>query len=579
LIASMLGVLLSGGVLLTIDRNLPASRQRLMLQLAGAKRLLCIGESRVEAAWTQEDEPLDLIAVDADTGRAARAISNLAGAGLPEVAPDDAAYIFFTSGTTGTPKGVLGCHKGLSHFLQWQRETFGIGPGDRAAQLTGLSFDVVLRDIFLPLVSGATLCLPEEDFDLGANSMMAWLERESISLLHTVPTLASSWLTNLTQQVSLCSLRRVFFAGEPLPEALVRRWRETFPQAGEIVNLYGPTETTLAKCFYRIPSEPSPGVQPVGHPLPQTQALVLGANNQLCGIGEIGEIVIRTPFRSFGYINASEENQRRFVKNPYRDDERDVLYFTGDRGRYRLDGALEILGRLDHQVKIRGMRVELGEIEALIGQHPAVAETLVVAREDPAGDKRLVAYVVSKQEAAVSISDLRSFLKERLPIYMVPAVFVPLNALPLTPNGKVDRRALPDPGKLHLEPEVAYVAPRSEVERTIVSAWQEVLQIEKVGVNDNFFDLGGHSLLLIQLQSKLQEVLNRDVSLIELFKYPTISSLAVYFSQEPREGPREEISSQQSRDRATVRRESAMRQKHVRQEYRAAKSLGGARDE
>jgi len=199
----------------------------------------------------------------------------------------------------------------------------------------------------------------------------------------------------------------------------------------------------------------------------------------------------------------------------------------------------------------------------------------VVAREDPAGDKRLVAYVVPKQEAAVSISDLRSFLKERLPIYMVPAVFVLLNALPLTPNGKVDRRALPDPGQLHLEPEVAYVAPRSEVERTIVSAWQEVLQIEKVGVNDNFFDLGGHSLLLIQLQSKLQEVLNRDVSLIEMFKYPTISSLATYFSQEQRE----QISSQPSSDRAIVRRESALRQKQLRQEYRATKSLGGVRNE
>jgi amino acid adenylation domain-containing protein len=563
LIASMLGVLLSGGVLLTIDRNLPPDRQRLMLRLAGAKRLLCIGDSRV--AWMQEDEPRDLIAVDADAGQVGNTIPNLAVRGLPELAPDDAAYIFFTSGTTGIPKGVLGCHKGLSHFLHWQRETFGIGAQDRAAQLTGLSFDVVLRDIFLPLISGATLCLPEEGYDLGPNSMMGWLEHESISILHTVPTLASSWLTNLTQQVSLCSLRWVFFAGEPLPEAVVRRWRETFPQAGEIVNLYGPTETTLAKCFYRIPSEPSPGVQPVGHPLPQTQALVLGENNQLCGINEIGEIVIRTPFRSFGYINASEENQQRFVKNPYRDDERDVLYYSGDRGRYRLDGSLEILGRLDHQVKIRGMRVELGEIEAVIGQHPAAVETVVVAREDRAGDKRLVAYVAPKPEAAVSISDLRNFLKERLPTYMVPAAFVLLNGLPLTSNGKVDRRALPDPGEVHLESEIAYVAPRSEVERTIVSAWQEVLHREKVGVNDNFFDLGGHSLLLIQLQSKLQEVLHRDVSMIDLFKYPTIGSLATYFSLEQRE----EISSQHSYDRATVRRESTQRQKQLRQEYRA----------
>ena len=221
------------------------------------------------------------------------------------------------------------------------------------------------------------------------------------------------------------------------------------------------------------------------------------------------------------------------------------------------------------------MRIELGEIEAVIGQNPAVVEAVVGLREDQAGDKRLVAYVVPKQEAAISISDLRNFLKEHLPIHMVPTFFVLLNALPLTPNGKVDRQALPDPGKLQMEPEVAYVAPRSEVERTIASAWQEVLQLEKVGVNDNFFDLGGHSLLLLQLQSKLQEVLKRDVSLIDMFKYSTISSLAAHFSAEQKE----QASSEHSHDRAEVRRESIKRQLQLRQEYRAAKSLGGARNE
>jgi amino acid adenylation domain-containing protein/FkbM family methyltransferase len=402
LITSMLAVLMSGGVLLSSDRNLPAERQRLMLDQSKSKFMLYAGEPSPEDAWLAERQSLVIKYVNPHDGRATDAGAS-AEHELPALAPDDAAYIFFTSGTTGIPKGTLGNHKGLSHFLTWQRETFGINSQDRAAQLTALSFDVVLRDIFTPLVSGATLCLPLEAEDFAPEDFIPWLAQEKITLLHAVPSLAQFWLAHAAAKVVATDLRWAFFAGEPLSDVLVRRWREVFPEAG-VVNLYGPTETTLAKCYYEVPAEPSPGVQPVGRPLPQTQALILNRQDGLCGTGEPGEIVIRTPFRTYGYINATAENQARFVKNFFRADEQDLLYRTGDSGRYRLDGSIEILGRIDNQVKIRGVRIEPEEIETALVRHPALREAVVVAREDKPGDKQLVAYVVPEPKHAPTVA-------------------------------------------------------------------------------------------------------------------------------------------------------------------------------
>jgi amino acid adenylation domain-containing protein len=523
LIAGMMGILKSGSVLLSIDRNLPKARQALMLREANASTLLYAGNIRSEYSGFENEISLNILHVDPATGylKEVRKDPNPKKSNSAETLPDDAAYIFFTSGTTGVPKGVLGSHRGLSHFLNWQRETFGVGPHDRCAQLTGLSFDVVLRDIFLPLTSGATLCLPDDDL----LSILPWLDRERISLLHTVPTLAHSWLADVSAGVSLRSLRCVFFAGEPLTDSLVRLWRTVFPES-EIINLYGPTETTLAKCFYRVPATVSPGVQPLGRPLPQTQVFVLGANFQLCGIGEPGEITIRTPFRSLGYINVPEESRKRFSKNPLRSDETDLVYFTGDRGRYRPDGSLEFLGRLDNQVKIRGVRIEPGEIESVLGQHEAVREVVVMAREDVPGDKRLVAYLVPNQKQAPSVSVLRQYLREKLPDYMVPTAYVMLEKFPLTTNGKIDRKALPSPTGLRPELESAYVAPATEIERTIASIWQAVLRLEKIGIHDNFFEVGGYSLLAIRVISRIRKASQIDLPLQSFFESPTIAGLS-----------------------------------------------------
>jgi amino acid adenylation domain-containing protein/non-ribosomal peptide synthase protein (TIGR01720 family) len=525
LIAGLLGTLSAGGVALMVDHRLPAARRRLMCREAAAKHLVRFsGEGADEDVWPEADFR-SVLPVDLASG-VVKPRPELEAEDLREPGPDDGAYVFFTSGTTGVPKGVLGTHRGLSHFVAWQRSEFGVRPGDRSSQLTALSFDVVLREIFLPLTSGATLCLPDEPGELGAERVLPWLEREGITILHTVPTLAQTWLVDPPRGVRLSSIRFVFFAGEPLGGRLVRRWRETFASSARVVNLYGPTETTLAKCFYEVPAEPGEDVQPVGRPLPGSQALVWAEGARPCGVGEWGEIVIRTPYRTRGYVNAPDENRRRFRPNPFRQDERDLIYHTGDRGRFRPDGVLEISGRLDDQIKIRGARVEPDEIAALLGQHEAVRQAAVLGREDAAGEMRLVAYVVAEKGAAPAAEDLRSFLKLKLPEHMVPSAFVFLEALPVTANGKLDRRALPVPEDAASEPAVMSVGPRAPLEEELAAIWREVLGVESLGVHDDFFQLGGHSLRATQVMSRVRSVFQVELPIRSLYEKPTVAALA-----------------------------------------------------
>ena len=563
LIAAMLAVFASRGVLLMIDPSLPIKRQRLMREQADARRLLYVANGPPLQEALLELPTTAVTFVDAQTGQPAShagASASQQAIAMPPPAPNDPAYIFFTSGTTGIPKGVLGNHKGLAHFLAWQRTTFAVGPQDRCAQLTALSFDVVLRDICLPLTSGATLCLPDDLDDLGPDQLWPWLERETITIMHSVPTLAQAWLDQIPAGVALPALRLVFFAGEPLPETLVRRWRTAFPTSGQIVNLYGPTETTLAKCAYRLPDQLAPGIQPVGWPLPETQALVLNQSNQLCGLSELGQIVIRTPFRTYGYINADAEQQRAFVQNPFRDDEQDILYYTGDRGRYRLDGALEVLGRLDQQVKIRGVRVELDEVTVALSTHAAVSACAVVARQNAQGQPFLVAYVVPVDDdrpltidhrghpgpssivhrPSSIVQKLRDHLGQTLPDYMIPTAFVLLDALPLTPNGKLDRRALPPPASDAPTTSAATaVAPRTPLEQVLVGIWAELLEKE-LGIHDNFFDLGGHSLLATQLIARLRDAFQLKLRLRGFYEAPTVVGLTALMLQDPAQRERVE---------------------------------------
>ena len=313
LVAALTGAVTSGYVVLPIDAALPSRRKRQMLGAAEVGVVVVVGAETDIADWIAADEKLRIIRIDPGSGR----VLTGGGHGVPRhrPGPDDPAYVFFTSGTTGKPKAILGRHVGLSRFLVWQRETFSIGPDDRCAQTTSFSFDVVMRDVFLPLVSGASLCLAERIEDWDGEAATAWLAENRITAMHAVPARARSWIEGARTTTALPDLRWVFFAGEPLRGALVRAWRGLAPSSSA-VNLYGPTECTLASTYYVVPDDVDDGVQPIGRPLPGTHVLVMSSEDRRAGIGEPGEIVIRTPYRSLGYLNEPMEETARFVPNP-----------------------------------------------------------------------------------------------------------------------------------------------------------------------------------------------------------------------------------------------------------------------
>ncbi|MFN8494521.1 MAG: amino acid adenylation domain-containing protein [Caldilineaceae bacterium] len=535
LVAAMFGVLFSGGVMLTVADTLPPERQVVMLEIARANIVLDVYGANVSAPAAHLAQHVRyLLPVDADTGQLEPASHDLVLSPLPALPTLDShapAYVTFTSGTTGAPKGILGLHQGLAHFLAWQRTTFAIAAGDRCAQFCALSFDVLLRDVFLAPTSGATLCLPPAQLELDGRTLLPWLRQNRITLLHPVPSLAQAWLQHTTAGFTCDTLRWTFFAGEPLNDQLVLRWQEIFPST-RLANFYGPAETTMAKCWYEIPAGGEevilPGIQPVGQPLPQTQVYILNQDGQVCGISEPGEIVIRTPFRTGGYLNPPA-NERRFVVNPARADPQDLLYHTGDLGRYRPDGALDILGRVDDQVKINGIRVEPAEIKALLDQHPAVGESTVIAWQAEGASahaKKLVAYVVPQQamgsHTLLNPHELRHYMSQRLPAALVPSAFIQVDRIPVTANGKVNRRALPPPRFAGTQ---AVIAPRTVAEEHMAQIWQEVLGVNVVGVQDNFFELGGHSLLGIHLMAKIYQRFGQHLPLAALFESPTVELL------------------------------------------------------
>jgi amino acid adenylation domain-containing protein len=527
LISAIMAVLMTRGVLLTVDSNLPQARQKLLLDEAKAKYLI---SANSESTHFCQDSHLTitLVSIDPDTALHPSHKNNCA---IPILSPsfDDPAYIFFTSGTTGKPKGVLGSHKGLGHFIDWQRNTFDIGPGDRCAQLTHLSFDVVLRDLFLPLTSGATLCLPEAE--ITSERIFDWLATNSISVLHTVPSLAQSWLEVWPDQQLLPSLRWAFFAGEPLTDTLVKHWRQKTMHSGAIVNLYGPTETTLVKCYYRVPEESLPGIQPLGRPLPQTQILVIGKNRQPCGINEPGELVIRTPFMTLGYINSAEIQRSGFTTNPFSNNPSDQVYYTGDYGYCDHAGLLHILGRRDHQIKINGVRIEPDEITNILASYEAIKSCLIIGRREADGNSKLIAYLVPHNKDKDTVDQTRLWLSRHLPTSMVPGAYVLLDRMPLKANGKIDRNALEGMDTVATTSRHEYKVPRTATEIILANIWKTVLGCENVGTEDNFFELGGHSLLATQIIARINTTFGLQMPLPLLFRYPTIAELVQEISQ------------------------------------------------
>ncbi|HVR96729.1 MAG TPA: amino acid adenylation domain-containing protein, partial [Thermoanaerobaculia bacterium] len=541
LVPAVLGVLRAGAAFVMLDPAYPAARLVDVLDLAAPAAWL-----RVEAAGPVPEqvaawlEAAGCVRLDLPNGGPAVLLERLLPGTAPDVSvgPNDAAYVAFTSGSTGKPKGIVGRHGPLSHFLPWQCARFGLGADERVSLLSGLAHDPLQRDLFTPLYLGGTIVVPDPA-DIGVpGRLAAWMARERVTLAHLTPAMGQV----LTEKpaggalLQVPSLRRVLLVGDALTRRDVARIREMAPNV-ICVNLYGSTETQRAVAFHETRAEDSEEgaadrgkqVLPLGRGMQDVQLLVLNAAGQLAGIGEVGEIAVRSPHLALGYLGDPELTAQKFQVNPFTGEPGDRLYRTGDLGRYLPDGEVAFAGRADLQVKIRGFRIEPGEIEAVLRALPGVGEAVVALRQD-GGDRRLVAYVVPDGAAEVRVSALRSALRDLLPAYMVPAAFVVLEKLPLNPNGKVDRRALPAPG-MDAEQASRYVAPESGAEREIAAVWREVLGVEKVGLDDNFFDLGGHSLLLVRLHARLQEVLGRDMPLVDLFSRPTVRTQAEHLAR------------------------------------------------
>ncbi|HEX8180382.1 MAG TPA: amino acid adenylation domain-containing protein [Pyrinomonadaceae bacterium] len=549
LVWTLLGILKAGAAFVLLDAAYPARRLVDYLQVARPRAWLALAAAgALPDALAEHVAQADFccrLTVHPRATTGADALSAYAPtAPAVEVGPDDLAYVSFTSGSTGRPKGVLGKHQSLSLFTAWAEKEFGLDERGRYTMLSGLSHDPLHRDILVPLQLGATLCIPDPE-EIGTPGWLAqWMAREQISVSNLTPAMGKL-LTETGaagDALKLTSLQHVFFVGEMLKRQDVARLRALAP-AVNVVNLYGTTETSRAVSYFipapemtdvdglaaaaRLPKE----VLPVGRGISEVQLLILNAAGRLAGVGEAGELYFRSPHLARGYLHAELPGEARFLPNPFTHAAGDRLYKTGDLGRYLPDGNVELIGRADQQVKLRGFRIELGEIEAALKTHATVRECVVLLREDEGQDKRLVAYVVPAERSELAAEELRRHLQQMLPAYMIPAAFVTLAALPLTPNGKVDRRALPAPD-LSVAPEAEHVAPRTEVEEVLARLWCELLGLERVSVEDNFFLLGGHSLIATQLLSRVQQTFQVTVPLRHLFTTPTIAGLALAIVQQ-----------------------------------------------
>jgi amino acid adenylation domain-containing protein len=514
MVVGILAIMKAGGAYLPLDPTYPKERLAFMLKDAQLSFLL------VQPHLVDELPPhqAKLVTIDAD---------GAAFADYSQVNPDsnvelkNAAYVIYTSGSTGQPKGAINTHKGLCNRLLWMQDTYQLKECDKVLQKTPFSFDVSVWEFFWPLFTGATLVVAKPGGHQDASYLVKIINQQQITTLHFVPSMLQVFLEE--PELEKCnSIKRVICSGEALPLELQERFFERLNS--ELHNLYGPTEAAIDVTYWKCQKNSNERIVPIGRPIANTQIYILDKQLQPVPIGIVGELYIGGVGLAQGYCNRVELTKEKFITSPFNPEKR--LYKTGDLARYRADGTIEYLGRIDYQIKLRGFRIELGEIETVIAQHSNVRETVVVAKEN-----RLIAYVVPVQKATYSVNGLRHFLKEKLPEYMLPSAFVVLEALPLTPNGKVDRRALPAPDNLRPELANNYQAPQSEVEKSIAQVWKQVLKLERVGVHDNFFDLGGHSLLVVQVNNKLKGILNRDLSVVEIFQNPTIKSLAEYLSE------------------------------------------------
>ncbi|PKD39522.1 non-ribosomal peptide synthetase, partial [Methylomonas sp. Kb3] len=513
MVIGLLGILKAGGAYLPLDPQYPEERLTFMLSDIAPPVVLTqskfagrhFGSARVfrlDGDWTQ--------------------LENYSAAN-PHVAlrPENLAYCIYTSGSTGQPKGAGVPHRGILNRLQWMQAEYRLDGGDSVLQKTPYSFDVSVWEFFWPLMSGARLVVAKPELHKDSQGLIELIRRENITTIHFVPSMLQAFVD--TPDVEQCtSLKRVICSGEALPADLVQRFQQKSP-AG-LHNLYGPTEASVDVSYWACPVDCQETAIPIGKPIANISLYILDRNLNPVPVGTPGELHIAGIGLGRGYLNRPGLTADKFIPDPY-GQVGSRMYKTGDLVRYRTDGNIDYLGRIDHQVKIRGFRIELGEIEAQLLAYSDIKETVVLAREDQPGDKRLVAYLVEDQLGTLPLDDLKAQLRQALPDYMVPSAFVMLEAMPLSANGKLDRKRLPAPDMTE-QLAKQYIAPRTETEQRLADIWQEVLGVEKVGVGDDFFDLGGHSLLATQLVSRIAARFAIDLPLRVLFETGNVAELA-----------------------------------------------------
>jgi amino acid adenylation domain-containing protein len=493
------GILKSGAGYVPLDPAYPTDRLQYMCDHSGLK--LIVTEKELNDRVAQFNKPH--IAIDDLKSQIDQLDS---GTVKSEVAPEDTCYVIYTSGSTGKPKGVQVPHGPVVNFLYSMQQTPGFGPDDSVLAVTTLSFDIAVLELYLPTVSGGTVVIVDRTTAVDGVKLAEELENHNISLMQATP---ATWRLMVQADWKGKPDLKVLCGGEPMPQDLVQ---PLLDRCGELWNMYGPTETTVWSAAYRIESATAPIL--IGKPIGNTQIYLLDKNGQEVPVGCEGELFIGGAGVTSGYLHQPEMTEERFVANRYRnpfvDYVSDRLYKTGDVARYRFDGNIQFLRRNDKQVKVRGFRIELGEIEQAIKSHPSVAQNVVIVREDVVGDARLVAYVVASQGQSVTATQLRDHVRESLPFYMVPQHFVDLDAMPQTNNGKIDYKALPAPAAEIVEEKVAQeiAMPNTPAEKFLAGVWQDVLEIDDVALNDLFFDVGGHSLLVMKVIATVKDKTN-----------------------------------------------------------------------
>jgi amino acid adenylation domain-containing protein len=514
MIVALLGILKAGGAYLPLDPNYPSERISYMLDDCGAAVLL----TREEFQSRFVDHSISTIYLNSDS----KNFDTYSRQNLPLTSnAQNLAYVMYTSGSTGRPKGVCVIHQAINRLV-FNTNYIALESNDRVAHAANVSFDAATFEIWGALLSGATLVIIPDDLVRLADEFIATLQRQRISILF-LPTPLFNYVVQEVPQ-GFSSIKNLLIGGDAVDPKWVRVALENGPPE-RLLHMYGPTESTTFASWHLINEvHRSTKTIPIGKPVANTEIYILDPYLQVVPIGVPGELYVGGDGLARGYLQLSALTAEKFIPHPFSRQPGQRLYRTGDLAQYRIDGSVEFLGRVDVQVKLRGYRIELGEIEAVLGEHKSVEQSVVVAREDNFGEKRLVAYVVAKEGREPTSNELRVYLAERLPEYMLPSGFVVLDQLPLTPNGKIDRRALPAPDQSMLL--LRYVEPRTFLEKALAGIWAKVLKLDRVGIDDNFFELGGHSLLVTQIASEVRRALKLNIRLVELFRGPTIRQMA-----------------------------------------------------